>query len=369
MKSKYPREINLSNLLKKKSFFLFGPRATGKSTLIETTLENAFHIDLLDPKTYTQLIKDPSILTEWAPKGQLIAIDEVQKHPAILDVVHKMIFQKRNTFLLTGSSARKLRSGAANLLAGRAWRADLFPLTTAEIPEFDLMKYLNSGGLPAIYCSKDYEEELENYTSLYLKEEIQSEALTRNIPAFAQFLDLIALSNGEEINLQNFASDSGVSVNTIKNYIQILEDTLIGCSVPPFRKTKKRKAISRSKHYLFDIGVVNTLASRGRIKAKSELFGKAFEQFIFQEIRAYLSYRRLKHQLTYWRSTSDFEVDFIIGNELAIEVKSSSQVQEKHLKGLRALKEEGMIKKYAIVSLDLNKRIMKNGFTIYRFQH
>src|SRR3989338_5891782 len=229
--------------------------------------------------------------------------------PALLDEVQRLITERRQTFLLTGSSARKLKRGASNLLAGRAWQADLFPLTSQEIPGFDLVRYLNRGGLPQVYFGEDPAEDLENYVALYLKEEIQSESLIRSLPSFASFLDAIALSNGEEINFESFGRDCGVSPGTVKNYIQILEDTLIGFSLPGFVKTRKRKAISRIKHYLFDVGVVNTLCQRGLIQSKSELFGKAFEQFLIQEVRACLDYQRTIVSLSYWRSTSQFEVD------------------------------------------------------------
>ncbi len=363
------RSLHLADLLKKKSFFLFGPRSTGKTTLIQHQLPTARLYDLLDSSAFKRLLKNPGLLEEDNRGTKaVIVIDEIQKLPALLDEVQRLIKAYGWTFLLTGSSARKLKRGAANLLAGRAWRADLFPLTSSEIPDFNLLQYLNRGGLPHVYFSDDSGEELDNYVSLYLKEEIQSESLTRNLPAFSDFLDAIALSNGEEINFESFASDCGVSPGTAKNYIQILEDTLIGFSLPGFTKTKKRKAIGRIKHYLFDVGVVNHLCQRGVILEKSELFGKAFEHFIVQEIRAYLSYSRLRHVLSYWRSTSQFEVDLIIGQELALEIKSAHQVHDKHLKGLRALKEEGLIRRYAVVSLDAKMRTTSDGITVYPWE-
>jgi predicted AAA+ superfamily ATPase len=359
------RVLNLTELLHSKSFFLFGPRSTGKTTLVEHQFPQSRVYDLLDSRVFSRLLKNPNIIEEENPKATYpIVIDEIQKLPALLDEVHRLIARHNLRFLLTGSSARKLKHGAANLLAGRAWTAELFPLTRGEIKQFDLLRYLNRGGLPQVYFSQTPSEELESYVSLYLKEEIQAESLTRNLPSFAAFLDAIALSNGEEINLQSFASDCSVSPVTVKNYIQILEDTLVGFSLPGFTKTKKRRATSRIKHYLFDVGVVNALARRGEIKPKSELFGKAFEQFIVQELRAYLSYSRRRVPLTYWRSTSNFEVDIVAGSSLALEIKSTSQVNDNDLKGLRALKEEGLIKRFAIVSLDENQRTTRDGITI-----
>ncbi|OGQ65598.1 MAG: hypothetical protein A3F89_01060, partial [Deltaproteobacteria bacterium RIFCSPLOWO2_12_FULL_50_11] len=322
--------------------------------------------DLLDSLTFTRLLKNPRLIEEENRKDQcLIVVDEIQKLPSLLDEVHRLIEKYDWKFLLTGSSARKLKRGAANLLGGRARMAHLFPLTSHEIEDFDLLRYLNHGGLPAIYLSEEPQEDLAGYVSLYLKEEIQAESLTRNLPAFSTFLDAIALSNGEEINMESFASDCGVSPITVKNYLQILEDTLVGFSLPGFRKTKKRKAISRIKHYLFDVGVVNHLCQRGLIQSKSELFGKAFEQFLIQEVRACLDYQRTIVSLSYWRSTSQFEVDLILGQKLALEIKATSLVQDKHLKGLRALKEEGLIEKYAIVSLDEEERTTEDGIAIY----
>ena len=360
----YKRILNLTMLLKKKSFFLFGPRGTGKTTLVQHTLSEATVIDLLEIKTYREYLKNPSIISEQELKP-IVVIDEVQKLPEILDEVHRLIEVDKLIFLLTGSSARKLKRGGANLLAGRAWWAELFPLTSNEIPDFDLMTYLNRGGLPAVYPSDDYVEELWAYTALYLKEEIQNEALTRKVAQFSEFLDLMALSNGEEISYQSVAGDCGVSPNSIKNYIQILEDTLVAFQLRAFTKTRKRKAISRSKLYFFDIGVTNSLAKRGEILKGSELFGKAFEHFILLEVRAFLSYTRKNIKMCYWRSTSQFEVDLILGDQWAVEIKSAALIQDKHLKGIRALKEEGIIQNFAAISCDRYKRKTKDNITIF----
>ena len=360
----YKRILDLTKLLKKKSFFLFGPRGTGKTTLVQHTLSGATVIDLLEIKTYREYLKNPSIISEQMLKP-IVVIDEVQKLPEILDEVHRLIEAEKLTFLLTGSSARKLKRGGANLLAGRAWWAELFPLTSNEIPDFDLMAYLNRGGLPAVYPSDDYIEELWAYTALYLKEEIQNEALTRKVAQFSEFLDLMALSNGEEISYQSIAGDCGVSPNSIKNYIQILEDTLVAFQLKAFTKTRKRKAISRSKLYLFDIGVTNSLAKRGEIMEGSELFGKAFEHFILLEVRAFLSYTRKNIGMCYWRSTSKFEVDLILDDQWGVEIKSASSIQDKHLKGIRALKEEGNIQNFAVVSCDRYERKTQDNITIF----
>jgi uncharacterized protein len=365
----FSRILNLPHLLELKSFFLFGPRSTGKTSLIHHQLHDAIVYDLLDAEVFNSLVKRPKVLEEriLADKSAapLLVLDEVQKLPSLLDEVQRLITKYNATFLLTGSSARKIRRGGANLLAGRAWQAEMFPLVSKEIANFDLLTYLNTGGLPDIYAKKLAGEELRSYVYTYLKEEVQAEALVRNLSAFSFFLDAIALSNGTEINYVSLSSDCGVSPATLKNYIEILSDTLLGFSLPGFIKTKKRKPVSRAKHYLFDIGVTNQLCNRGAIKSGSELFGNAFEHFIVLEVRAWNSYSRSFFNLTYWRSTSQFEVDLLIGTKLAVEIKATSLVQDKHLKGLRALKEEGLIDRYIIVSLDSDRRTTTDGIEIY----
>jgi predicted AAA+ superfamily ATPase len=362
----YLRKLNISKLMEKKSFFLFGARSTGKSTLIAMQLPSAKVYDLLDAEVYSRLLKRPKILEEEnQDPSQIIVIDEIQKIPHLLDEVHRLIQGKNLRFLLTGSSARKLKHGGANLLAGRAWVAALYPLSFIEIPEFDLLRYLNRGGLPHVYGSEDAQEELRSYVGTYLREEIQAEAAVRQISAFSEFLDLVALSNGQEINYESFASDCQVSPSTLKNYLQVLEDTLIGFRLPGYTKTVKRKAISRAKHYLFDIGVTNSLCRRGHIAERTELFGDAFEHFIILEVRAFLSYTRNVKTMSYWRSTSKFEVDIIIEDEIAIEIKATNLVSNKHLKGLRALQEEGIHRRYIVVSTDPSLRKTAENIEIY----
>lgn len=364
----YHRSLNLKELLKIRSYFLLGPRGTGKSTLISETLPDAILYDLLDASVYQRLLREPTLISQETKANDLVVIDEIQKLPELLDEVQRLIVKRKQRFLLTGSSARKLRKGGANLLAGRAFEAALFPLTSQEIPAFDLPAYLNTTGLPEFYGQEHAKEFLQAYVGMYLQEEVKAEALTRNLSGFVRFLEVVALSNGEEINYANISSDCGVAVRTVESYYGILNDTLIGFSVPSFLSTAKRKSISRSKYYLFDIGVVNSLTHRGRIELKSELFGRAFEHFIALEIRAFLSYCKVNMPLQYWRSTSHFEVDFIIGTILALEVKSTDLVTDKHLKGLRALKEEGLIKIYGIISLDTNDRITSDGIYIWSWK-
>jgi len=368
----YQRLLNMNSLLQKKSFFLFGPRSTGKTTLIHQQFPNAIFYDLLDADIYTELLRRPKLIEEklvlTSETTPIIIIDEIQKLPKLLDEVHRLIEKYKISFLLTGSSARKLKRGAANLLGGRAWEAHLYGLTSKEIINFDLIKYLNRGGLPHIFLSEDYYEELNNYINLYIREEVVAEALVRKLDYFIRFLDIIGLQNGEELHFQSISSDAGVPVKTIQNYIQILEDTLIGFQLPAYLQTKKRKAITRSKFYFFDIGIVNTLSKRTEILSGSELFGKVFEHFLVLEIRAYLNYRRKNITISYWRSTSQFEVDCIIGNNLACEFKSTTLVTEKHLKGLKALREEQNIQKFCIVSQDSEMRII-DGIQVYPWKN
>jgi predicted AAA+ superfamily ATPase len=364
----YTRLLNLKELLKKRSYFLLGPRGTGKSTLIEHQLPHATLYDLLDASVFQRLLRDPTLISQETTPDRLVVIDEVQKLPQLLDEVHRLIAKRKQTFLLTGSSARKLRQGGSNLLAGRAFMASFFPLTSQEIPDFDLLAYLNTTGLPEYYSHPDAKEYLKAYVGTYLQEEIKAEALTRNLFGFTRFLETVALCNGQEINYVNIASDCGVAARTVESYFGILNDTLIGFSVQPFLSTVKRKAVTRAKYFIFDVGVVNTLNRRGKIEFKSELFGRAFEHFIALELRAFLGYNNIDLPLQYWRSTSHLEVDFIIGNQLAIEVKGTDLVGDKHLKSLRALKEENLIKTYGVVSLDTQDRVTHDGITIWSWK-
>lgn len=349
------RILNLPELLEKKSFFLFGPRATGKTTLIRRQLpDSAAVIDLLDSRNYLTLSARPYELESIikARKHEYVVIDEIQRIPDLLNEVHRLIENEEITFLLTGSSARKLRRGQANLLAGRVWEARLFPLCWKEIPRFDLNRYLRYGGLPAVYLSAYPEEELNAYVNTYLSEEIQAEGLVRKLPPFSRFLETIALASGEMINLTSLGSDCQVAPSTVREYLALLEDTLLGFMLPAWTESKKRKAIRRAKFYLFDPGVTHTLCGTQRLERNSNLYGKAFEHFIGMELRAWLSYRRDRRRLSYWRSTHGQEVDFIIGSDLAVEVKASAKIKPADFRGLRALQEEGIIERLFLVSQD-----------------
>lgn len=356
------RQLNLLKLLQKKSFFLLGPRATGKSFLIREQLsQSAITLNLLNSELYLRLSSHPadleSIIDAQMDKQEhkIVAIDEIQKIPHLLDEVHRLIESRKIRFLLTGSSARKLKYGHANLLAGRAWIANLFPLSWSEMPTFQLDYYLRYGGLPAVYTTKEPEEELNAYARTYLYEEIQAEGLARKLPAFSRFLTTAALANGQLLNFAQISSDCAVPASTIREYYSILEDTLIGFMLPPWTKSKKRKALSTAKFYLFDTGITHALANTKTLERNSDLYGRSFEHWIAMELRSYLSYRRLNEEMFFWRSKHQHEVDFVISGHTAIETKTTRRVTAQDLRGLRALQEENTCKKLILVSQDPNE--------------
>ena len=366
----YNRILHL-DLTKQQTCFLWGPRQTGKSTLIRTLYPRARRYDLLLADVYRALIDRPELIREECLAAGLdgesqvdpIVIDEVQRIPELLNEVHWLAENKGLRFLLCGSSARKLKRGGGNLLGGRAVRYQLHPLVSAEIPDFSLEKALNAGLLPRHYLSARPRRLIQAYVGDYLREEIAAEALTRNIPAFSRFLEVAALSNGELINYNTIAAECGVSAPTVKGYFQILEDTLIGRFVPTFRRRAKRRVVVAPRFYFFDVGVVAHLTGRGQIQPGSELFGRAFEHFIYMEVSAYSSYSGAFYPVSYWRTTSGFEVDFIFG-DVALEVKSTSRIQDRHLKGIRAFKEEFNMARYLVVSRDASPRRTPDGILI-----
>ncbi len=346
----YPRVLDLAKLTKKSSYFLFGPRATGKSSLIKKTLTNAIVIDLLNDDIYDQLVRRPTSLIELIsnPK-KLVVIDEIQKLPKLMDEVHRLIETQDIKFLLTGSSVRKIRRQGANMLGGRAREIQMFPLTRSELgKKFNLTKYLNYGGLPIIYNSDEPIQDLKTYCKVYLSEEIKMEAAVRNYDRFVRFLETIALCNGQEINYEGLSSDCGIPPRTIEGHIEVLKDTLVAFELLPYLKTKKRKAIQRSKFYFFDPGIAHYFAQKLPMSQGSSDMGVAFEHFLVNEVRAYLAYRRKISLPTYWRSR-DSEVDLIIGNELAIEIKFSKTFKPEFASGLQDLREENLISNMLVV--------------------
>lgn len=350
------------------SLFLWGARQVGKSTLVGNLFPDAIVYDLLKSDEYSRLLRKPELLREELEhlnETSLVIIDEIQKIPQLLDEVHWLIVNRGIRFILCGSSARKLKRVGTNLLGGRALITTLFPLVSAEIPDFDLIKGINNGMIPRHYMASNPQKRLQAYIGTYLKEEIQEEAHIRKLSSFNKFLEIAAQCDGEIINYSNIAQDCGVSAMTVKEYFNILEQTLIGYIIPGFTSSKKRKSLSSPKFYYFDIGIVNHLLMRSNLLPGSADFGHAFEHFIIQEIIAYLSYNNCYEKLSYWRTTNGYEVDAIIGDgRIAIEIKSTDEVQSKHTKGLKAFSEEHTDSRLIIVSLDKRQRTL-NGITIY----
>lgn len=347
----------------RESAFLWGPRQTGKSTLLSMQFPSAKRYDLLLSSEFNRLSARPALLREELlaalPFDEPVIIDEIQKIPALLDEVQWLIVNHEIAFILCGSSARKLKRGAANLLGGRALRYELFPLVSVEIPQFDLMRALDHGLMPRHYFAENPTKMIAAYIGDYLKEEIAAEALTRNVPAFSRFLPAAAFSNGEVVNYTAIASDCGVSLPTVKSYFEILEDTLIGRFLPSFRHRPKRRVIQAPKFSFFDVGVAGALSRRGDITMPSEAFGRAFEQLIYQELVAHRHYSGLEYDLTYWRTASGIEVDFILGDgAVAIEVKGVDEVKDRHCSGLKSFCGEYAPKRAIIVSCDRQPRKM-----------
>lgn len=343
------------------SCFLWGPRQTGKTTLLLELFPKSPRYNLLLASEARRLLTNPSLMRQellaTPPGYNPVIIDEVQKVPELIDEAQALIVENQMRFILCGSSARKLKRQGSNLLGGRALRFELFPLVYPEIHDFDLIRALNHGLLPRHYIAEKPKDLLEAYVGEYLKEEIIAEALVRNVPAFSRFLEVAAFSDGEVINYTNIALECGVSNPTVKEYFQILEDTLLARFVPSFRKKPKRRVIESPKFYYFDVGISNFLLKRGKIQPKTELFGKAFEHFVFQELIAHSHYSGKKYPISYWRTTNQIEVDFILGDhEISLEIKSADKVDGHHFKGLQAFAEEYKTKHSILVTLEEKPR-------------
>lgn len=350
------RLVDLSALLAKKSYFFFGPRQTGKSFLIHQSLPGVRVYDLLDTSIYLALSQNPLRLSqELTPQDRIVVIDEIQRIPDLLNEVHRLIEMRRIKFLLTGSSARKLRRGGVNLLGGRARTKHLHPLTYKELgKDFDLSQALTRGTLPSIYFSDDPRADLQSYAGTYLEQEIVAEGATRNVPAFSRFLKVAALCNGTIVNFTNVANDAQVPRTTVYEYFRILQDTLILHEVPAWRLSRKRKPLASSKYYFFDVGVVGNLQGR-TIRPGTPEYGEAFETYLAHELLSYRDYMS-GDPVSFWRTTSGFEVDFILGDHTAVEVKAKDHVSPQDLKSLRALAEEKRMKRYLLVSFESRKR-------------
>jgi len=355
-------------LPKRQSAFLWGPRKTGKSTYLKETFSSSLIYDFLKTDLALKFTKRPSLLREQllakdtAVLENPVILDEVQKVPHILDEVHWLIENKGLSFILCGSSARKLRRGRSNLLGGRAWRFEMFPLVSAELKRVDLIGALNRGMIPDHYLRDDYQRSLRGYVLDYLREEVFAEGLTRNIPAFARFFDAVGYSHGGMTSYSNIARDCGVDAKTVKEYYQILADTLLGRMVEPFRAKRSRQIITKApKFYLFDVGVAGAIIQRTIREERGESFGHAFEHFLFTEIAAHSSYSGLNYEIQYWRTKSGLEVDFVLGDgAVAIEVKGQRLVDNRELRPLAAFVEEHRPKAALIVSLENQERVVNN---------
>lgn len=357
------RLLDLPAILEKKSHFLFGPRQTGKTFLIRQSLKGVRLYDLLDTSVYLALSQNPGrISQELTPDDRVVVIDEIQRLPILLNEVHRLIEERGVRFLLTGSSARKLRRGGVNLLGGRARTKYLHPLTYRELgSRFDLLRAVERGLLPSIYFSDDSRADLRAYAGSYLQQEIVAEGATRNVPAFSRFLRVAALCNGTIVNFTNLANDAQVARTTVYEYFEILKDTLVLHELPAWRKSKKRKPLASSKFYFFDGGVVAALQGR-EFRLGTPEFGEAFETYLMHELISYRDYLS-NESLTYWRSTSGFEVDFIIGDHTAVEAKAKENLSSQDVKSLRALAEEKKLKRYLCVSLEPRMRKFE-GITV-----
>ena len=335
------RKLDIATVIENKSCFLFGPRQCGKTWLVRNTMPDAHRVDLLRGDMFTRLSRTPGYLEEIAFDGRPVVIDEIQKLPMLLDEVHRLIEEKGLRFLLTGSSARKLRAGGVNLLGGRARIRHLHPFSAVELGDlFNLDRAISHGLLPGIWFSDDPDDDLSSYARLYLEQEVIAEGATRNLPAFSRFLEVAALTSGEQINYSKIASDAQVPRSTVQEYFRILQETLVAREIPVWKHGRSRKTVETSKFYLFDTGVMRKLQGRGELARGTPEWGHAFECLVLNELVAYVDCLVRDTEIAYWRTPAGMEVDFILGDETAIEVKSTENVRPEHLKGLRAIQEE-----------------------------
>jgi predicted AAA+ superfamily ATPase len=350
----------------RQSAFLWGPRKTGKSTYLRSAFPESLTFDLLQTDLLLELTRRPALLRERllaAPTAKLrlpVILDEVQKVPQLLDEVHWLIESRGLRFVLCGSSARKLKRGGVNLLGGRAWRYEMHPLTSLEVADLDLLQALNRGLVPAHYLDREYGRSLRAYVVDYLKEEVFDEGLTRNVAAFSRFFEAMGYSHGDLTNYANIARGCGVDAKTVKEYYQILVDTLLGTFVEPWKKRQERQVIGKaSKFYLFDVGVAGALAGRRIREERGEAFGRALEHFVLMEILAHRSYRELDYGVHFWRTKSGLEVDFVLGDgEVALEVKGTSRTDPSDLRSLRAFIEDNRPRRALLVCNEPAPRVV-----------
>lgn len=349
------RRLALTRDLERKSVLLLGPRRTGKTALVRSLSPDRTY-DLLQADVFQALSARPSLIREaLRPTDRLIAVDEIQKLPVLMDEIHGLIESTQARFLLTGSSARKLRRTHTSLLAGRARTHVLFPFVSSELGELDLDRALHTGLLPPIWLSDDPWDELRDYVGTYLREEIQAEALVRKLPAFSRFVTRAAQSNAELLNFESVARDAQVPARTIREYYQILVDTHLGQLVEPL-DTPARKAVSHARFYFFDTGVVHRLVGRRSLPEGTPEYGAAFESFLCHELSAWRSYTRSDQTLNFWRTRDGQEVDFVLGGTVGIEAKSTRLATERDTRGLRRLNEAHPLRRRLVVCRDPHRR-------------
>jgi predicted AAA+ superfamily ATPase len=364
MTKKYSRISRLQDSFKSGSAFLFGPRQVGKSTLLREAFTECRVINLLKSEEYLSLSNDLTRLRGIAETGKLTIIDEIQRIPELLNEVHYLIEERGARFLMTGSSARKLRKGGVNLLGGRARTYNLHPLSLIELgDDFELDKALNIGMLPAVWSSEDPNALLTSYVTDYLEQEIVSEAAVRNIAAFRRFLSFASLLSSKQINYTKLSSDAQVKPTTLREHIEILIDSLVASRVSPWRLGNKRKVVSSEKLYLFDTGVTRVLQERRIYAPNTQEYGEAFESLLYHELRCYSEYKS-KEQISYWRTATNIEVDFILGDRLAIEAKASRSISDHDLRGLRAIASESPFKARILVCQEPHRRTTEDGIAI-----
>lgn len=364
----YNRAIRLT-IFPQKTFFLWGPRQVGKTSILRKMYGALPQINLLMSEEFAAYQARPELLRERAlqNKWKCVVIDEIQKVPQLLDGIQYLIEEHKMIFVMCGSSARKLRANHANLLGGRAIRYEMFGLVSQELGDrFDLQRMLNHGYTPSIYDSDKHALLLKSYCADYLKEEVFAEGLVRKLGPFSRFLEIAALGDTQIVSYETIARDCGVSAPTVKSYFEILSDTLLGHFLPAYAIRPKRRQTLIPKFYFADVGVVNLLAQRGPLRAGSADFGLAFENFIHHEIRAWIEYHQRQEQLSYWQLTTGVEVDFILGHmKCAIEAKSRERITSDHMKGLRELKEDyPEVSRRIIVSRERLSRRTTDGIEI-----
>ncbi len=366
MKSIYKRILSIPHA----SAFLWGPRQSGKTTLLRQCFPEALRIDLLKTEQLVRYSRNPEILRDelrLIPRDRLVVIDEIQNVPTLLNEVHYLIEEEGRVFVLCGSSARKVRRGHANLLGGRALRFELLGLSAHELAgDFVLERLLNHGYLPRHYQADQPEPLLRAYVDDYLKEEVLAEGISRNLPDFADFLRIAALGDTELVNFSNIARECGLAATTVRAYYSVLVDSLLGAFLPAYVRRPKRRVVHAPKFYFRDVGVVRQITRRGEVEPGSAMFGKAFENWVFAELSMHSRYLGNWYELAHWRLSSGIEVDFVLGDaEVAIEAKAKTRVTPHDLKGLFQLRNEyPTLKQRLVVCLEPTPRLTDDGTLI-----